>query len=75
MTRSEALKALERVGTAQNRKIYARHGVRSPMFGVSKTPDAVAYIPNAAAHHRAKKTKKPSRPSARRRSTAKTPRA
>lgn len=27
--------SLESAGTAQNRKVYARHGVRSPMFGVS----------------------------------------
>ena len=26
---------LKRAGTAQNRKIYARHGAREPMFGVS----------------------------------------
>ena len=27
--------ALEKLGTAQNRKTYARHGAREPMFGVS----------------------------------------
>lgn len=30
-----ALKKLEAAGTAQNRKVYARHGVQRPMFGVS----------------------------------------
>jgi 3-methyladenine DNA glycosylase AlkD len=35
MTRDEALKALERAGTAQNRKTWLKHGVRRPMFGVS----------------------------------------
>jgi 3-methyladenine DNA glycosylase AlkD len=35
MTRDEALKALERAGTAQNRKIWLKHGVRRPMYGVS----------------------------------------
>ncbi len=29
------MKALESAGTAQNRKIYARHGAQEPMFGVS----------------------------------------
>jgi 3-methyladenine DNA glycosylase AlkD len=29
------LKELERLGTAQNRKVYGRHGVRPPVFGVS----------------------------------------
>lgn len=31
----EAMAALEAAGTAQNRKIYARHGASDPMFGVS----------------------------------------
>jgi 3-methyladenine DNA glycosylase AlkD len=31
----EALARLESLGTAQNRKVYARHGVRGAMFGVS----------------------------------------
>lgn len=35
MTPRQALAALERAGTAQNRKIYSRHGVRGPQFGVS----------------------------------------
>jgi 3-methyladenine DNA glycosylase AlkD len=29
------LAELERLGTAQNRKVYARHGVGGPMYGVS----------------------------------------
>lgn len=29
------LSELERLGTAQNRKVYPRHGVRGPLFGVS----------------------------------------
>ena len=29
------LAKLEALGTAQNRKVYARHGVGEPMFGVS----------------------------------------
>ncbi len=35
MTYDEAMCALEAAGTAQNRKVYARHGVCGPMFGVS----------------------------------------
>ena len=35
MTLAEAMKQLEAQGTAQNRKIYARHGVKGEMFGVS----------------------------------------
>lgn len=35
MTAKEALRELEKVGTAQNRKVYARHGVKSEMYGVS----------------------------------------
>lgn len=35
MTLAEAMAELERAGTAQNRKVYARHGVGEPMFGVS----------------------------------------
>jgi 3-methyladenine DNA glycosylase AlkD len=35
MTLAEALAALERAGSAQTRKTYARHGVTGPMFGVS----------------------------------------
>jgi 3-methyladenine DNA glycosylase AlkD len=31
----EVMAALEAAGTAQNRKIYARHGAREPLFGVS----------------------------------------
>lgn len=29
------MRRLEQAGTAQNRKVYPRHGVREPMFGVS----------------------------------------
>lgn len=35
MTFEEAMAELEAAGTAQNRKIYGRHGAREPMFGVS----------------------------------------
>ena len=35
MKLKETLKALEAAGTAQNRKIYARHGVSREMYGVS----------------------------------------
>jgi 3-methyladenine DNA glycosylase AlkD len=35
MTTREALKELKSCGTAQNRKVYARHGVDTDMFGVS----------------------------------------
>jgi 3-methyladenine DNA glycosylase AlkD len=35
MNSSEILKKLKAAGTAQNRKIYARHGVSREMFGVS----------------------------------------
>ena len=35
MNKSEAMKQLRAMGTAQNRKVYARHGARGPMFGVS----------------------------------------
>lgn len=32
---AEAMAALEKAGTAQNRKVFARHGATEPMFGVS----------------------------------------
>ncbi|MCY3765265.1 MAG: DNA alkylation repair protein [Gemmatimonadetes bacterium] len=32
---NETLSTLEELGTAQNRKVYARHGVNPPMYGVS----------------------------------------
>lgn len=32
---STAMQELEAAGTAQNRKVYARHGVKDPQFGVS----------------------------------------
>jgi 3-methyladenine DNA glycosylase AlkD len=35
MTLAEAMAALEKAGTAQARKTYARHGAPEPMFGVS----------------------------------------
>lgn len=35
MNYSQAMRELKKAGTAQNRKVYARHGVREPMFGVS----------------------------------------
>jgi 3-methyladenine DNA glycosylase AlkD len=35
MTVDEAMKQLEAAGTAQNRKVYARHGIGEPLFGVS----------------------------------------
>lgn len=35
MTKTQAMKALQTAGTAQNRKIYGRHGVKDPSFGVS----------------------------------------
>lgn len=35
MNFDEALQALEQAGTAQNRKVFARHGVGGRMFGVS----------------------------------------
>jgi 3-methyladenine DNA glycosylase AlkD len=35
MTLAEVMRELEKAGTAQARKIYARHGATGPMFGVS----------------------------------------
>jgi 3-methyladenine DNA glycosylase AlkD len=35
MSLQEAMKALEKAGTAQARKTYARHGAKEPMFGTS----------------------------------------
>jgi 3-methyladenine DNA glycosylase AlkD len=35
MNLAEAMRELESLGTAQNRKVYARHGVSAPAFGVS----------------------------------------
>lgn len=35
MDYSEVMERLEAVGTAQNRKIYGRHGVKGQLFGVS----------------------------------------
>ena len=36
MTKNEVLRQLEKLGTAQNRKVYTRHGVSGPAFGVSQ---------------------------------------
>ena len=35
MSLAEVMSALEKAGTAQNRKTWARHGMTGPMFGVS----------------------------------------
>jgi 3-methyladenine DNA glycosylase AlkD len=35
MTFQQTMQALEKSGTAQNRKVYARHGIGAAMFGVS----------------------------------------
>ena len=35
LTLDETIGALEALGTAQNRKVYARHGINAPMYGVS----------------------------------------
>jgi 3-methyladenine DNA glycosylase AlkD len=35
MTLRQTMKELEKAGTAQNRKVYMRHGVKGEMFGVS----------------------------------------
>jgi len=35
MDASQVLKQLEELGTEQNRKIYRRHGVKDPLYGVS----------------------------------------
>ena len=35
MTAAEAMRELEKAGSAQTRKTYARHGAEGPMFGVS----------------------------------------
>lgn len=35
MTLAEAMRALQKAGSAQTRKTYARHGAAEPMFGVS----------------------------------------
>ncbi len=35
MTLSETMRELEKAGSAQTRKTYARHGAAEPMFGVS----------------------------------------
>jgi len=35
LTYAEAIAELARLGTEQNRRVYPRHGVREPLFGVS----------------------------------------
>jgi 3-methyladenine DNA glycosylase AlkD len=35
MTYDEVMQSLEKAGTAQNQKIFAKHGAHEPMFGVS----------------------------------------
>jgi len=35
MKLTDVMASLERMGTEQNRKVYPRHGIASPMFGVS----------------------------------------
>ena len=35
MTFAEAMRELEKAGSAQTKKTYARHGAKEPMFGVS----------------------------------------
>jgi hypothetical protein len=35
MTKTQVMAEMKRAGTAQNRKIYARHGASGEMFGVS----------------------------------------
>ena len=35
MTKTEVMKELKAAGTAQNRKVYRRHGIQGEMFGVS----------------------------------------
>jgi len=35
MTKTEVMKELKAAGTAQNRKVYRRHGVQGEMYGVS----------------------------------------
>ena len=35
MTYTQVMKELKTMGTAQNRKVYGRHGVGQNMFGVS----------------------------------------
>ena len=35
MTIQDVLAELERAGTAQNRKVYKRHGIKEPLYGVS----------------------------------------
>lgn len=65
MTLKDTLRALEAAGTAQNRKVYSRHGVKPPLSGVSyralgelkkkiKTDDALAEQLWATGNHDAR---------------------
>ncbi|MCY4422680.1 MAG: DNA alkylation repair protein, partial [Acidimicrobiaceae bacterium] len=42
---------LEAAGTAQNRKVYARHGAAEPMFGVSYADLGKIAKPIKTDHH------------------------
>ena len=48
MNLQQALQQLEELGTAQNRKVYARHGVNPNMFGVSyRQPEQAGQVQQA----------------------------
>ena len=52
---SEVMAQLKAAGTAQNGRIYSRHGAAEPMFGVSyaalgKTPEVVPYVARTLVH-------------------------
>lgn len=47
---AEVMASLEAVGTAQNRKIYARHGAAEPLFGVS-TAELNTLAKRCRGHH------------------------
>ena len=51
MTYREAMKELKMLGTAQNRKVYKRHGAGEDLFGVSfanlgKLQKKIKILPN-----------------------------
>lgn len=46
MELNEVLAALEAAGTAQNRKVYRRHGVADPLYGVSYATQGKLAKPN-----------------------------
>lgn len=50
MSVDETMRALEKAGTAQARKTYARHGAQEPMFGVSFA-DLKAMVKRIGADH------------------------